>query len=123
MSTEESVGHLPYLAAMSARGWTWNEEYRHFIAFGALDKQGCPILNLRVGEWNDGTWMAHYGVPGVGYERLIERATPMEAADDAEAWLRKVLAPFSFPWLSVQHVPTVEAMMAAHPDPNARDSR
>ena len=93
--------HLPYLNIMAARGWTWNEEIWQFVALGATDRQDCPILSLRVSECSDGTWIAHYGVPGVGYERRIRRATPMEAADEAEAWLRVVLAPLTFPWLHI----------------------
>lgn len=95
------TAHLPYLNIMAARGWTWNEEIWQFVALGATDRQGCPILSLRVGGWDGSTWMANYGVPGIGYGCYVRRATPMEAADEAEAWLRGVLAPLTFPWLHI----------------------
>jgi hypothetical protein len=94
-----------YREQMEARGWMWDDELRMFLALGARDRQDCPIINLRVDEWAPGVWMAHYGVPGIGYERFIGRPTPMAAADEAEAWLRNVLAPLRLPWLNVQVTP------------------
>jgi hypothetical protein len=96
-----NAAHLPHLDAMTARGWTWNEEYRQFFAFGARDQQNCPILNMRVSEWEQGVWMANYGVPGIGYGRFTRRSSPLDAAQEAEDWLREVLAPLHFPWLQI----------------------
>ena len=90
-----------YIEQMSARGWEWDAESRMFKALGGRDSMGQPIISLRVSEWEPGAWQARYGVPGISYERFTERKTPMAAADDAEAWLREVLAPLRFPWLNV----------------------
>lgn len=90
-----------HLAAMAARGWTWSDQCPMFIALGAMDRQGCPIINMRVEEWETGEWVANFGVPGIGYGTFKRHATPMEAADEAEAWLRSALAPLALPWLRV----------------------
>ena len=87
--------------AMSVRGWAWSDEICQFICFGGLDRQGCPIINLRVGAWEADVWVAHYGVPGIGYERLTRYATPMAAAAEAEGWLQQVLSPMRLPWLTM----------------------
>lgn len=92
--------------AMIARGWTWNEEIRCYTCMGAEDRQGCPILNMRVSHWwpdrvEPNEWVASYGVPGIGYGTYKRHATPMGAADEAEAWLRGVLAPMALPWLNI----------------------
>ena len=89
------------LAAMTARGWAWSAEHGYFHAFGLRDGQNCPILNLRVEDWDDGDWVACYGVPGIGYEGINHHPSPSLAADEAEAWLRGVLEPFRFGWLKV----------------------
>ena len=94
-----------HLESMAARGWAWDPESRSFLAIGARDRQDCPILNLRVNEWEPRGWMAHYGVPGIGYGTFKRHATPMEAAEEAEAWLREVLTPFRFAWLRVEAAP------------------
>ena len=96
MSTPET-----HQEAMAERGWTWNEEIDCYACMGAEDRQGCSVLNMRVTRWEEGTWMAHYGVPGIGYGTCKRHATPMEAADEAEAWLRGVLAPMGLPWLRI----------------------
>ncbi len=95
------TAHLPHLEAMAARGWTWDEEYWQFIALGARDSAGCPMLNMRVSEWETGVWMAAYGVPGIGYGRFTRHSSPLDAAQEAEDWLREVLAPLHFPWLQI----------------------
>lgn len=87
--------------AMIARGWTWNEETRCYTCMGARDQQNCPILNMRVSLWDPGVWVANYGVPGIGYGTYKRHATPMGAADEAEAWLRSVLEPMALPWLNI----------------------
>ena len=56
---------------------------------------------MRVSLWDGAEWIANYGVPGIGYGTYKRHATPMEAADEAEAWLRSVLAPMGLPWLCV----------------------
>ena len=89
------------LAAMTARGWTWDADFRDFSAFGQIDSQGCPILNLRVRCRGDGDWVAYYGVPGISYGRPDRHPSPLLAADEAEAWLRRVLEPFRLGWLAV----------------------
>ena len=90
-----------YRDQMAARGWEWDEEVRSFRAAGGQDRQGCPVINLRVSERDSSVWMAHYGTPGIGYESFKRQPTPMAAADEAEAWLREVLAPLRLPWLTV----------------------
>lgn len=90
-----------YREQMEARGWLWNEEWNSFRACGGEDSMGRPMLTMGVGAWGDGAWVAHYGMPGHGYDTLTRHPTPMAAADEAEAWLRKVLAPLRLPWLSV----------------------
>ena len=89
------------IETMAARGWTWDQEIRAFVALGARDSRGCPIVGLRVRWWGQADWVASYGVPGIDYSPYVKHATPMEAADEAEAWLRSVLLPFRFPWLGV----------------------
>ena len=93
---------ITYHDEMLARGWTWDDESRHYLELGARDRQGCPILNMRVSEWEPGVWVANYGVPGIGYGRFIRHATPIAAADEAEAWLKAVLAPLQFLWLKIE---------------------
>jgi hypothetical protein len=95
-----------HLEAMTARGWTWDPESRSFLALGARDRQDCPVIGTRVSLWDPGEWVANYGVPGIGYGTFKRHATPIEAAEEAEAWLREVLAPFRFAWLRVEAAPT-----------------
>ena len=91
--------------AMTARGWTWNAEFRYFHAFGLRDDQDRPILSLRVWWRSGGGWVADYGVPDIDYGRFERHPSPLLAADEAEAWLRGVLEPFRFGWLAVGGVP------------------
>lgn len=91
-----------HLEAMTARGWTWDPEYRSFLALGARDRQNCPMISMRVSLWDPGVWVANYGVPGIGYGTFKRHASPMEAAEEAEAWLHEVLTPFRFAWLRVE---------------------
>lgn len=86
---------------MEARGWAWDDEMQSFVALGSRDWRDCPIITLRVSLWRPEVWMAHYGVPGIGYETFKGQPTPMAAADEAEAWLREVLAPLRLPWLKI----------------------
>ena len=94
------------LESMAARGWTWDPESRSFLALGARDRQDCPVIGMRVGLWDPGVWVANYGVPGIGYGTFKRHATPIEAAEEAEAWLHEVLTPFRFAWLRVEAAST-----------------
>ena len=98
------------IAAMEARGWTWEPcEGLHvggtFVAAAGKMLDGQAIIRMRVvlysRKWPEdaGRWGALYGTPGVGFDRLARWPTPELAADEAEAWLRDVLAQFRFPWL------------------------
>lgn len=89
------------IAALESRGWTFDPEYTEFAACGMADRQGNPILVCRLRQMGRGGWVASYGVTGCDYSPYTHRPDPLAAADDAEAWLRSVLAPFRFGWLRV----------------------
>ena len=95
-----------HLESMAARGWTWDPESRSFRAIGARDRQASPMISMRVSLWESGAWVANYGVPGIGYGTFKRHATPIEAAEEAEAWLREVLTPFRFAWLRIEAEPS-----------------
>lgn len=81
-------------AAMDARGWTWDPDRRAFRA--------CPPtspLFATVRYICDGWYETHGGIQVAGGEMCYPE--PDLAADAAEDWLRSVLAPFRFPWLTV----------------------
>ena len=88
------------IAAMEARGWKPDEH-----GFGARaevpNTQDRYALNLRVWRWGPEGWVADYGWSGVSFSGYTKHPSPLEAADEAEAWLRGVLGGFRFPWLKV----------------------
>jgi len=89
------------IAAMEARGWTWLPERGRFRADSANASSGPPyVIGASVYVF-DGAWIASYGWTGVSFDNMDPHPTPLEAADEAEAWLRGVLAGFRFPWLVV----------------------
>lgn len=88
------------IAAMEARGWAWNG--RRFRAESApAGTSGHYVIGATVNHWGD-AWRAVYGWTGVGFDKLTPHDTPLLAADEAEAWLRGVLAGFKFPWLKME---------------------
>lgn len=88
------------IAAMEARGWTWQE---HPSAPDVtMFRASAPGLGLMLSVWwdvNTGSgwhWTTNAAiVPNKG------KPSPLEAADEAETWLREVLGGFRFPWLKV----------------------
>ena len=87
------------IEAITARGWTWEDGA--FRVRGGEGRRGYPIVWLYVRPWADVEWVTGYGVPGIDYSRYNEHKTPMEAAVEAEAWLRDLLSSFRFPWLAL----------------------
>ena len=87
------------IAAMEARGWRWDPEWRDFSIVSSDDTYR---IALRVRPWHDG-WAADYGWTGVSFAPLNEHPDPLTAADEAEAWLRSILAPLAsrLPWLHI----------------------
>lgn len=74
------------IARMEARGWRWDAQHRRFAA--------ADMLVFPCGRgWLWGR--IQYGISG-------SHPTPDLAADEAEAWLRGVLAELRFPWLRVE---------------------
>lgn len=109
MSTEPTTETI---ARMEARGWRWEpcadlHAGGSFVVSAGTMRDGAGVLRMRVvlysTQWPEdaGRWGALYGTPGVGFERLTRHPTPDLAADEAEAWLRGVLADLRFPWLRV----------------------
>lgn len=83
------------IEAMAARGWTWEPEVS---GFAAPDNRAVYAF---VGAYG-GTWVATYGTPGFGYGSRARHASPLLAADEAEAWICAELAKLKFPWLTIQ---------------------
>lgn len=86
------------IAAMKARGWTYDANAR---AFGcAMNLEGDEnVFILRVRRMSIGGWIAMYGVPGHSYSTFTAHPDPLLAADEAEGWLRAELSHLTFPWL------------------------
>ena len=97
------------ITAMDARGWTWEAWSRSFRPIGMGD---VPVVYLRVRENGDLGWIPSYGAGPIDYSPWEAHADPILAADEAETWLRSVLAPFRFPWLSVAATPKQEPVRA-----------
>lgn len=90
------------IEAMEARGWTWNG--RAFVANCGTKGAASATHPLwaRVRPYSDLGWIATYGAASHDWTGDMDRyADPLAAADEAEAWLRTVLAGFRFPWLTV----------------------
>lgn len=88
------------IVTMEARGWTWDG--RRFRATGGKpgSSSGTTALWATVRAHGD-EWVAIYGTATHDWSALdVVHTTPEAAADEAEAWLRGVLAGFRFPWLS-----------------------
>ncbi len=102
------------IAAMEARGWTWQE---HPSAPDVtMFRASAPGLGLMLSVWwdvNTGSgwhWTTNAAiVPNKG------KPFPIETADEAEAWLRGVLGGFRFPWLAVTRLTreSAEAIVGA----------
>lgn len=93
------------VAAMLARGWEHDAEMGDYFARGVDGEH--RVLMLRVRRWSsNGKWMADYGTAGVSFAPIRpEHDDPERAADEAEAWLRRVLSGLRFPWLVGAHPP------------------
>jgi hypothetical protein len=93
------------ITAMEARGWTWLPERGRFRADSANASSGPTryVIGASVYVF-DGAWIASYGWTGVSFDGMDPHPSPLEAADEAEAWLRGVLGGFRFPWLAVSPV-------------------
>lgn len=89
------------IAAMEARGWAWDG--RSFVANCGTQGPASKMrpLWVRVRPSSDLGWIATYGAAGYDWGDMDNHADPLLAADEAEAWLRSVLAGFRFPWLQV----------------------
>lgn len=90
------------IAEMEARGWAWHGHGFGFGAFSGRDNNGIAIVGLSVIPWGAGYWAATYGTVGNNYLPYNRHADPLAAADEAEQWIRGVLAGFRFPWLEVK---------------------
>ena len=89
------------IATMDARGWTYDTDIPSFFV-RSEDVRGNVILMMRIHPWRGEGWTAGYGVTGCDYGNYrTHYLDPLTAADEAESWLRGVLAEFRFPWLRV----------------------
>ena len=89
------------IAAMAERGWT-HEGVRFRASSSQADRNGDYFIRLCVYLY-DGHWFASYGWTGVGFDGMDPHPDPLLAADEAEAWLRGVLAGLRFGWLEVRN--------------------
>ncbi len=92
------------IASMEARGWTWMAGIDTFSAnvvihvmYGDAHRFGASVW------WTERHgWKANYGWTGASFAKNDAHPTPEAAADEAESWLRSVLAGFRFPWLTIK---------------------
>ena len=87
---------------MKRQGWTYDAGSNTYSARASASKDCTYALSIRVFRWSSGEWVADYGWSGVSFSAYNRHPTPELAADEAEAWLRGMLAGFSFPWLEVK---------------------
>lgn len=87
---------------MTRPGWTYDAESECYSARASASKDCTYALSISVFRWNSGEWVANYGWSGVSFSAYNKHPTPEAAADEAEAWLRGMLAQFDFPWLEVK---------------------
>ena len=94
------------VAAMVARGWDYDAKFDDFAARAPAYKEEYA-LSLRVRRWSrddvEACWIADFGWSGVSFSAFDKYPTPEAAADEAEAWLARMLAAFRFPWLTVDN--------------------
>lgn len=90
------------IVTMKARGWAWDGR-RFRVESGSKGSASgtCPLW-ATVRRYDIG-WIATYGATSHDWSGDMDgHPTPLLAADEAEAWLRVVLAGFAFPWLKVE---------------------
>lgn len=88
---------------MEARGWTWTgRRFRAEAGAPGCTSRTFPLwASVTLYEGATG-WIATYGAASHDWSGDMDaHPTPEAAADEAEAWLRSVLAGFRFPWLVV----------------------
>jgi hypothetical protein len=86
------------IAAMEARGWTWEHIGGGLHMFKARARPICLVLSV---WWDANTMRGWQWNSSLAWALTPPKPDPLTAADEAEAWLRGVLSGLRFPWLTV----------------------
>lgn len=102
------------IAAMDARGWTWHPPgdmypVGMFVVAGMVGADQIFELAICPGTAL-GEWIGEFTTARLG--RIATPGDLPTVADRVEGYLRAVLSPLRFPWLSVSAAPKQEPMKA-----------